>query len=65
MIRYISQSGLAWRIHCGLEGWQANAVAIAVPLLIGLAKEATDKNFNFSDIIGYGAGASSVVLFTF
>ena len=40
-------------------------VAIAVPLLIGLAKEATDKNFNPFDVAGYGVGATGVVLFTF
>ena len=57
-------AGVAYLVkkHCGLDGWQANAVAIAVPLLLGLAKEATDKNFNPFDVAGYGAGAGLVIL---
>jgi hypothetical protein len=51
--------------HSGLTGWKLRAAMIAVPLALGLIKETTDKNFDSGDILGYGVGATGVVLFTF
>lgn len=43
--KFIGESPLAKR-----------AIAIAVPIVIGTAKELTDKNFDIGDIAGYAAG---------
>lgn len=57
-------AGIAYLIkeHSGLTGWKLRATMIAVPLALGLIKEATDKNFNPFDVAGYGAGAGLVIL---
>lgn len=36
---------------------------IAMPLAMGLAKEATDKHFSGSDLAGWGVGAALVLTF--
>jgi hypothetical protein len=63
-IHFAVGAGVSYLVkkHLGLKGWQANVAAIAIPLAIGLIKEATDKNFNLFDVAGYGAGAGIVVL---
>lgn len=47
--------------HSGLTGWKANAAAIAVPIILGILKESSDKNFDSGDIAGYALGAGIVV----
>jgi len=44
------------------------SIAFAVPVLIGTIKEATDVNFDTTDIAGYAAGAAisvTVISITF
>jgi hypothetical protein len=49
-------AGIAYLIkeHSGLTGWKLCVTMIAIPLVFGLIKEIMDKNFDYSDIIGYG-----------
>lgn len=63
-LHFAAGAGLAYMVkkHSGLTGWKANVVAIAVPVMLGLAKEATDKRFNPGDVAGYAVGASLVIL---
>jgi hypothetical protein len=63
-IHFAVGAGVAYLVkkHLGLKGWQANVAAIAIPLAIGIIKEATDRNFNPFDVAGYGAGAGLVIL---
>jgi hypothetical protein len=66
-IHFAVGAGIAYLIkqHSGLTGWKLRATMIAVPLALGLLKETTDKNFDSGDVLGYGVGATGVVLFTF
>jgi len=47
-----------------MSPWLRNGISFITPVLIGTIKEATDQNFDSSDIHGYaiGAGLSVTIL---
>jgi len=56
--------GIAWLVHeySGLEGWKADVASVLAATVFGLAKEATDKNFDSNDALGYTAGAVAQIV---